>query len=222
MPGDRILIFAKRPMPGRVKTRLTPALSEADAAAVYEACLEDVVALAQAAGAPVELWFAGVHEDAHDYFAAKFPELTLRAQVQGGLGARLADAFARSFADDAERVVVLGSDSPTLPGAVIGSALDVLAEADAALGPTRDGGYYLVSIRRRSWPRAMALFEGIPWSTAAVLTETLARAAAAKLEVTLMPAWYDIDEVGDLRRARADLDAGSRLGAWLERNDPTA
>jgi rSAM/selenodomain-associated transferase 1 len=216
MSSDRLLIFAKPPRAGRVKTRLSPPLPPAEAAAVYEASLRDVIALAARERGRVEVWHAGGARGER-WFAREFPHILLREQAAGDLGERLCDAFARSFADGAQRVVVIGSDAPTLPDPVLTSAFEDLGEADAdvVVGPTLDGGYYLIGLRAVAWPRAGRLFGGVPWSTDTVFQRTLERAHAAGLAVRVLPGWYDVDRPDDLRRARADAAPGSHLGRWL-------
>jgi uncharacterized protein len=214
MPCDRLLIFARRPVPGRVKTRLCPPCSPEQAAAVYDACLRDVIAAAARARAAVEVRY-DAEPGAADYFAAEYPLLRRSAQAAGDLGERMADAFDGAFAAGARRVVLIGSDSPTLPDGVHGAAFQHLEDGDAVLGPTTDGGYYLVGIAAGAWPRASRLFEQVPWSTPDVYTVTLERAAAVGLALRVLPGWYDIDVAGDLRRAASDAALGSHLGRWL-------
>lgn len=208
---NRLVVFAKAPVPGAVKTRLSPALSPDAAAEFYAASLDDVVVSAVCATGSVDIWYAGDG----GYFEQRFPEIPRARQPAGDLGTRLMEAFDRTFAAGADRVSVIGSDAPTLPRPVLAGAFHALDRADAALGPTEDGGYYLVAVRRDAWPRAKVLFREIAWSTDEVLDQTRARASAATLGVALLPLWYDIDRAEDLVRARQDAAADSRLGAWL-------
>jgi uncharacterized protein len=214
MPSDRLLVFARRPAPGRVKTRLCPPCTPAQAAAVYDACLRDVIVAAARERATVELRY-DAEPGAADYFAAEYPLLRGAAQAGGDLGERMADAFGSAFAAGAERVVLIGSDSPTLPDGVHGAAFQHLADGDAVLGPTVDGGYYLVGIAAGAWPRASTLFDQVPWSTRDVYAVTLERAASAGLALRVLPGWYDIDVADDLRRAAGDAARDSHLGRWL-------
>jgi hypothetical protein len=98
------------------------------------------------------------------------------------------------------------SDTPTLPTAYVVQAIDLLQHhgTDVVLGPTEDGGYYLIGLKQP----CRSLFDGIPWSGPSVLTETLHRASRRRLRVTLLPAWFDVDTADDLRRLRRDLAAG--------------
>uniref|UniRef100_UPI0026367E0D TIGR04282 family arsenosugar biosynthesis glycosyltransferase n=1 Tax=Geobacter sp. TaxID=46610 RepID=UPI0026367E0D len=114
------------------------------------------------------------------------------------LGERMAGAFRRAFDRGCRRVAIIGTDSPDLPLAFIGWAYELLADpaVDAVFGPSEDGGYYLLALKRFH----PALFAGIPWSTDKVLELSLARAAEAGLATALLPPWYDVDTADDLRR----------------------
>lgn len=212
-----LVIFAKAPRAGRVKTRLVPPLSPAQAAAVHTASLHDVVAIATSAFGDPRI-FHDDGEDARTYFADAFPRLSLAVQCSGNLGRRLADAFQRMFAEGAERVAIIGADSPTLPAKHISDGLAAVREHDLALGPSVDGGYYLVALRREAWPGARIIFDAIPWSTDRVLAMTRSRAEAAGFRPLLLEPWYDIDRIEDLRLARTQALAESHLGQLLSRS----
>lgn len=217
MAADRLLVFAERPTAGEVKRRLMPPLSAQAAAALYEACLRDVVARSARERGRVEIWHARGRAD-ESYFADAFPHVLPRVQRDGGVAARLADAFARSFDDDAERVVIIAGDVPTLPDGRLTAAFEDLREADVVLGPREAGGCYLIGLRDRAWPRAAALFRDVDWTPTAPLDATLATAAASSLELRLLPAWYDIDSPADIERARADVLPDSHVASWLRAN----
>ena len=197
-----VAIVAKAPQVGEVKTRLCPPLSPAEAAALSAAFLEDTVDLVRgcrgARGA-----FVFTPADREPYFAGLAPEFLRVAQQGPDLGARLQHAFAALFATGATAVIALGADAPTLPIASIAEALRRLADehVDAVLGPSDDGGYYLIGLRRPQPP----LFDGIAWSTPAVRDQTMAAASAAGLTVSLLPAWFDVDTAADLERLDATL-----------------
>jgi uncharacterized protein len=190
-----------------VKTRLIPEYGAEGAAAIYEGSLRDVLDLARATGPEVLLLYDDV-ADARGYFRKTAPDIRCEPQSGGDLGQRLAGAFERFFAGGTDRVVVIGTDSPTLPAYHIRDAFTALHSADVVLGPAEDGGYYLVGIERRAWPRAAKLFEGVAWSTGGVLRQTLDRAAEHTLEIHLLLPWYDIDRAEDVRRAARE--PGSR------------
>ncbi len=204
MASARVLIFAKRAEPGRVKTRLVPPLSQEQAAEFHLACLDDVMELAATVcGASLTLCAAGGERALADY-RQRYPEVAIIPQTEGDLGRRLAGAFEREFDSAAERVVIIGSDHPSLPPEHVTSALETLDFSDVVFGPSSDGGYYLVGMRRGAWPRGRELFHEIPWSTADVLDQSLERSLAARLTLTLLPHWYDVDRPADLPRLLAD------------------
>ena len=218
--NDRLLVvFSKAPVPGRVKTRLTPPLSPERAAAVHEASLRDVVARAGGVEADLVIRYAG-GAGSREYFRRSFPDLSALPQGTGDLGSRLSNAFDAAFASGRVAVVAIGADSPTLPPSRLSEAFSTLTRSDTAqpdvlLGPAIDGGYYLVGLTTRVWPRARDLFRHIPWSTRQVLGATLERAAELALGVELLDPWYDIDGIDDLRAAAADAQPTSHLGRLL-------
>jgi uncharacterized protein len=214
MPVDRFIIFARRPAAGRVKTRLSPELPPDAAAAVYEACLRDVITAAARQRGRVELWY-DAEPGGREYFESEFRHIHRQPQADGDLGERLGAAFAQCFGDGAARVLIAGSDAPTVPDAMYAAAFDHLHEADAVIGPTVDGGYYLMGLAAGAWPGARLLFHEVPWSTADVYATTIERASRAALDLRILPGWYDIDRVEDLNRARADMAPESHLARWL-------
>lgn len=184
----RLAIFAKSPVLGAVKTRLAAALGAAGALAAHRRLLLETLArLPPGSGAfAPELWLAGPLAPAAPWRRC----LPIRQQPEGDLGARMAAAFADGV------TVLVGSDVPGLGPAYVEAALARLAEVDVAIGPTTDGGYCLIAMRK---PQP-ALFEYIPWGTDAVLAAT--QAAAGKLTLALLEPLWDVDEVADWRRWR--------------------
>jgi rSAM/selenodomain-associated transferase 1 len=201
-----VAIMAKAPRPGTVKTRLCPPLDAEEAAGLYRCFLLDKIAAVRALeGAhPVVAYTPAA---ARAEFAALAPGFALVAQRGPDLGARLHATLASLLAEGHAGAVAIDSDTPTLPRALLQQAVDCLARPgpDLVLGPTEDGGYYLIGVRaaRRE------LFDGMPWSTPVVLAETLRRAAAAGLRTTCLPAWFDVDTPEDLERLRGTLGAGA-------------
>jgi rSAM/selenodomain-associated transferase 1 len=196
----RIVIFAKAPVAGQVKTRLIPALGAEGAAALAREMLDATVEESLAAGLPVEL--CG-EPDAAQWHPAR-PGLALTAQGQGGLGERLARAAARVLAED--RILLIGSDCPGLDRGRLRSAAEALEAHDAVLHPAHDGGYALLGLGRFD----RSIFEGIDWSTAAVAGQTMARIEALGWSLSMGEMLRDVDEPGDLAQLRhAELVSAS-------------
>lgn len=212
--GRRLMVFGKVPEPGRVKTRLEPALGAEGAAELYDAFLEDTVALSREVPAERELWLAAGPDGGWDP-DRRFPGVPLRRQPEGGLGDRLRGAFAAAFEEGVARALVIGSDHPTLPPGHVREAFEALDGADACVGPSPDGGYWAVGLHRRAWPGAGKVFVDIPWSTAEVLDVTARRAEEHGIRLRCVSSWYDVDEPGDLERLRRDVRPGSATAGVL-------
>ncbi|GIV93974.1 MAG: hypothetical protein KatS3mg056_2683 [Chloroflexus sp.] len=207
-----LVMMARRPEPGRVKTRLCPPLTPEQATTLYEAFLYDLTVLLRSVRG-VQPIIAYAPETAADYFASLAPDLTHRPQVGADLGERLANITNALLNEGAPAVVVIGSDSPDLPVAFIEQAIAELAQgADLVLGPASDGGYYLVGLRRP----APTLFTGVTMSTPTVLRDTLAIAEQLRLQTSLLPLWYDIDTFTDLHRLIASSASLTHTRPLLE------
>ena len=195
MSDRALVVFVKHPAPGTVKTRLAAAVGPEAAASLYRALAERVLeATTPRAGEYERLVFFDPPEALAE-MRAWLPGVRLVAQSAGDLGARLTDATARAFARGASRVAAVGTDVPGLARDTVLAALDALDAADVAIGPTEDGGYYLLALPQ---PRP-ELFAGIAWSTSSVAAETRARAAAAGLVVHELPVLRDVDTIESVR-----------------------
>jgi len=200
-PVDTLMVFARYPVPGAVKTRLATGIGEDGAARLYEAFVRDLAARFTPARFAVR-WAVAPPDPG---FAARFglaPD-RCREQCGGDLGARMRDAFEHVLAAEGSRCVLIGSDAPHLPVSRIEEAFSRLDSADVVLGPARDGGYYLIAMRRPH-----DLFSGITWSVDSVHRETVAQARSLGLTVASLPVDFDVDEVGDLARLRRRIDEG--------------
>jgi rSAM/selenodomain-associated transferase 1 len=195
-----LLVVAKRPAPGQTKTRLCPPLSPEQAAALYECFLRDTLDLIRQVPA-VQPVVAYLPETEKAYFADLAPDFQLLLQEGTDLGARLDHALTTYLQLGYSRVVIMDSDSPTLPATCLAAAFEVLDEADVVLGPCSDGGYYLIGLKRPA-PR---LLREVQMSTATVVHDTLALAAEEELQVKLLPAWYDVDNLADLNGLAGEL-----------------
>jgi uncharacterized protein len=199
-----LALMAKAPRAGIVKTRLCPPLRAAEAAELARCFLLDAVdRIAAVAG--VRPIVAYAPREARDEFAAMAPDLTLVPQRGADLGARQAALIDDVLALGHRAVLLMGADSPTLPPEAIDEAVSLVMapDVDVVVGPTEDGGYYLIGMRA---PHP-ELFETMPWSTGAVLSLTLERARRSGLRAVCVPTWYDIDTGADLARLESALRA---------------
>lgn len=193
-----VVLFAKAPLPGRVKTRLSPEIGPAAAAELQAALVADTAAVVREACGlgPGARLFCAVAEPAEETLLAPIvpPDFGRVEQGPGDLGARLERVFERLLAQH-DRALALGTDCAELTPAILRSALAALARSEAVLGPAVDGGYWAIGLAR---PRP-ALFTGVPWSTSEVAAETRRRLAAAGLAWEELPTLSDLDRIEDLR-----------------------
>ena len=219
-----LIVFAKPPVPGRVKTRLTPPLSPEDAARLYGAFLQDALDQYQDLGVTLRLYLALDEPPPGTGIAIRrgdiFPQWTgnVFSQRGEGLGERMKQAFRETFAAGRRRVILIGTDHPTLPSAWIKEGFAFLeAQRAVVLGPTGDGGFYLIGMNE-SFPE---IFEGMTYSHGAVFEQTTARVASCGASLQTLPEWYDVDTFDDLKRLVADMlreSAGAmRTRAMLQR-----
>lgn len=203
-PHARLLVFAKAPVPGRVKTRLIPALGPQGAARLYRELLRRTLDFATTEPpCPVELHCAP--DPGHGFFHACRRDygVRLRRQHGGDLGERMHRALAGALRN-ADSAVLIGGDCVSLDSAQLRWAVDELTRGrDAVLGPTEDGGYWLIGLRR---PCA-TLFRGPVWGTATVLDATRRRLRRAGLDWRELPVGRDLDRPEDLRRYRESAES---------------
>ena len=202
------VLFAKKPAPGAVKTRLQSHLSARDAARLYEALLLDCATALHAteAATKVVAFAPADAEEALRTLLTPIGSFEYVPQSEGDLGQRMEGLMQWGFVQGAERVVLVGSDSPSLPAAYIDEGLALLREKEVVLGPSTDGGYYLVG-RRKGESR---IFQDVAWSTGMVLEQTLARLGTQTLG--LLPPWYDVDTPADAGFLKVHLEALARAG----------
>lgn len=191
-----LLIFARYPAAGKVKTRLIPAVGAEGAARIYremaEHTLNQVRVAAQIKGISSQLWFTGDNQDALRHWLGQ--ALAYYPQPDGDLGDRLIFAFQSAFGEGHRAVVAIGTDCPSLNSEIMMEAFDGLANHDLVLGPATDGGYYLIGLKRP----IPDVFRGIAWSTAEVLRQTEAVAERLSLTQYHLPKLTDIDNPEDL------------------------
>lgn len=203
-----VIVMAKEPRPGLVKTRLLPELTAGQAAALYRSFLLDVLETTRAA--PRADLFCFVHPaSAVGWFREQAgARYEVAPQVGSLLSERMIAAFEELFRRGYGAVVMRNTDSPTLPLAAVSGALDALeAGSDVALGPDLGGGYYLVGLKR---PHP-ELFRGVAMSTSSVIDETRRRARELRLKLHEAPRWLDVDTPEDLALLREQLDPARRV-----------
>ena len=213
--GDRVLvIMAKAPRPGAVKTRLVPSLPLEAVTAFYRCLLDDTLALAQSLG--VEVAIMCPDSDVKELAQLAGRGATVVAQKGTGLAAGLTSVFAHFARDSQRRIIAFNSDSPHLPPSVLEEAFETLAAHDVVVGPTYDGGYYLVGAKG-SHP---TLFTGDGMGTSSALERLLSRAGALELSVGFADRFYDIDIADDLSRLAEELRVAParapRTAQWLK------
>lgn len=209
-----IAVMAKASCPGRTKTRLVPPLTFEEAAAFNTAFLQDAAANiavadreARRRGGRLSSYMAFGPPRSEPFFREILPvSVGLIEAWHPNFGDCLFAAIKKLFVLGHSSAVVLNSDSPTLPTALLVKAAEVLACSSdhAVLGPSTDGGYYLLGLKKPH----RRLFEDVAWSTESVAHQTLERAAEIGLAVHVLPSWYDVDDVSALRLLRSELFAG--------------
>ncbi|WP_457064100.1 TIGR04282 family arsenosugar biosynthesis glycosyltransferase [Hymenobacter sp. UYAg731] len=196
-----LLVFARVPALGRVKSRLAAGVGEPAALAIYHELLAITNAAVVAAGVPATVWLAdaaGIEPSAAE--TREWAAHRAKCQPEGDLGVRMTAAFAAAFAAGAGRVAIIGTDCPGLRDTHLSRAFALLETNDLVLGPATDGGYYLLGLRQ---PRP-ELFQNKPWSTDSVLADTLADAGRLGLRVAFLPTLRDVDNADDLAVWRAE------------------
>jgi rSAM/selenodomain-associated transferase 1 len=215
--NSALIIFAKAPIPGQVKTRLCPPLTADEATTLHGSFVLDTLERTRTAVAKLKLPF--------DRFLACSPSSTavffkimeerqvvmLIDQEGDDLGARMSRAFETMFARGYQRVLIVGTDVPSLPLEHYKQAHTLLDKYEVVLGPALDGGYYLIGLNKPT----PELFENIPWSTERVLSLTREKANRLGLSIGLLPEWRDIDTIDDLRA----LIEASSLDARKPKNE---
>jgi hypothetical protein len=211
--GRTLVIMAKAPRPGMVKTRLAESLSVTAVTELYRCLLDDTIELARSLD-EVEVAMMCPATDVGDLTRVAGDAVRVVAQKGDGLAAGLTSVFAH-FAAVGRRVIAFNSDSPHLPPSVLENAFEELSSHDVVVGPTHDGGYYLVGANK-TYPD---LFNGDGMGTTNALEALLARARALELSVHLTDPFYDIDLAADLTRLVADLRLdparAPQTAAWL-------
>jgi rSAM/selenodomain-associated transferase 1 len=200
--SNALIVVAKHPAPGKTKTRLSPPLKPEQASALYECFLLDTLDHTRQVGNTRHV-IAYLPHDEREYFHQFASDFELIPQQGHDLGERLDNALTLYLSRGYERVVIMDSDSPTLPPEHLSQAFRSLSDgADVVLGPCDDGGYYLIGIKR---PAPRLLLE-VQMSTPTVAGDTIALAKEEGLRVSLLPTWYDVDDASSLLRLMREVE----------------
>jgi uncharacterized protein len=204
---NHLLIFTRYPEPGTTKTRLIPALGKKGAADLQRTMTEGITAEARKLAAiyPVEMHihYEGGNSDRMATWLGR--DASYRPQTDGDIGCRMTHAFKGAFDNGARNTIIAGSDIPDLSAAILHQAFDALNRNDLVLGPARDGGYYLMGLRRNAFDQAVPkVFENMDWGTETVLADTLAAAERLNLKVALLKELTDIDRPEDVEKLNPD------------------
>lgn len=195
-----LIVFAKEPIHGRVKTRLNGCFLDVDLVRLYKAFVKDTLTIARKVrGTKKILAFSSVGYPR--FLKTISVGFELIEQEGRNLGERMFNAFVYAREIGAEKTVIIGTDSPTLPRGTIEKAFKTLDRKDMVLGPSFDGGYYLIGMKNP----CRKIFNGIRWSSSAVLRKTINNAKATCKETALIDEWYDIDDRKGLDRLRRCL-----------------
>ena len=191
-----LIIFAKAPVAGHVKTRLCPPLTPDEAASLHGSLVLDLLDRCQSLKG-IDRILAGAPTREHPFFGAMKTRFKIPVwdQVGDDLGARMAHAFQSALGSPYQSVLIVGTDIPGITVSLITTAFKSLQDHDIVLGPTVDGGYYLIGLRAP----VPELFEHIPWSTDKVLSLTREKTQALDLSVKILPRLRDLDTVEDLQ-----------------------
>ena len=212
-----VIVFAKNPVPNQVKTRLIPTLSPEQAATLYTAFLTDwCEVLAKLPG--VDLIVAYTPAEARSDLQTLIGDNVLYIpQIGADLGERLASATQWATEQGYTKILLVGSDSPTLPTSYISKASTRLDLCDVVIGPSTDGGYYLIGFSATNIAMTVPfIFEEIAWSTADVFQQTVASIQSLKATIGLLPPWYDIDTAEDLAFLHAHISAMRLAGETVQ------
>ncbi len=197
MTSEQLIIFTRYPEPGKTKTRLIPVLGKEGAANLHRLMAQRTIACALSLQnsrplLSVAIYYTGSSQQLmQDWFGT---DMVYHQQSDGDLGIRMTVAFEQSFSLGIEQVAIIGTDCPKLKAEIIAKTFDELRDKDLVIGPAKDGGYYLIGLRR-SIPE---LFHEIQWGTNQVFAETMAIAQKLNLSIAVLPILADIDRPEDL------------------------
>ncbi len=208
-----LIIFAKEPQLGRVKTRLQNVLTVPQCLRLYKAFLRDTKSIVRQVDCHLKILAYDSVDGEFPYLKKIFPKFSFYRQKGSHLGTRLPDAIRWAKKQGAEKMVIIGSDAPTLPAVTIQQAFTKLVNHDIVLGPSVDGGYYLIGLKFQS----KKIFQNITWSSSKVLQETLRNIKEQQLSVYLLKKWHDIDDAKSLRYLQRTFLRNGKNAQWTRK-----
>jgi len=212
-----IIMMAKVPEPGKVKTRLQPYLTPEQSAAFAKCLLQDTISKAKTFENKLIVAYSPIER--RDFFdSLKHHNVVLFAQTGETLGERIFNAFEFAFKNELDSILMIGTDSPTFPGDFLSTAFQILEQKDSVLGETEDGGFYLIGLRKLDW----RIFENVEWSSEKTFEQTRNNLEKIGFSFAELPIWYDVDEPKDLERLRKDANLqefAPKTYMWLEKFD---
>jgi uncharacterized protein len=194
LKNDVLIVFVKNAVPGAVKTRLAQKIGNNRAYEIYNRLLKITAKEAERASVKRQVWYSDAVAEEDDFPASHFEKFV---QSEGDLGERMSHAISMAFNSGNGRAVIIGSDCPDLTSGLIMEAFELLGKHDAVIGPSEDGGYYLLGLSRFS----DALFNDISWSTSDVLKQTIQKLEDIGFKYSLLPVLNDIDTAEDLAKS---------------------
>ncbi len=198
---NALIVFSRDPVLGEVKKRLNPFLDLKTTCDLYTCFLSDC--LKTICSVESADYFVGIYpSNVSGYFEQLDPSLSITTFIQEGkdLGERMKNAFSVKFAEGYKQIVIVGADSPSLPSLYIRQAL--ASNRDVVLGPSVDGGYYLIGMKEK----LTHVFDDIKWGRDSVLKETYSKLKSRGVSFELLPVWYDVDRPDDLKFLKTHLD----------------
>lgn len=196
-----LIVFAKEPAKGEVKTRLSKYLSTGECLNLYKAFIKDTLNIAKRLKCEGRILAFESAKGSPKYLKSVGRRFTFYKQRGKDLGEKMHDAFRHAYRKKYEKVVIIGSDSPTLTSRFINDAFKALDKAEVVLGPSLDGGYYLIGMKKA----CSAIFKSIRWSSKSVFEDTLKNIKKLKKTATIIKQWYDVDGPKDLIRLRKEI-----------------
>ncbi|MBD3274715.1 MAG: DUF2064 domain-containing protein [Candidatus Marinimicrobia bacterium] len=190
-----VILFVKCPKPGQVKTRLNPEITKEQSAKLYTEFIRDTLDTLHNLNLPIEIFIDQIPGDGCE--ALDFLQQELHLQFGNNLGERMKNAFIEVFSASYTQAIIVGSDLPDLPDSVINEAFQALLVKDAVIGPSADGGYYLLGFKQNTLLHSV--FYDIPWSTGSVYRDTIRELESRAYDTYELKNMNDVDDIGDLR-----------------------